>query len=204
MPLRQIVLASASPARLRLLRSAGFDPEVIVSGISEDGTAHASAHDAALALAVRKAQAVARRIRAEERDPPALVIGCDSVLDIDGLPHGKPSSGAEAAARWRSLRGREAVLRTGHCLIDLAGSPADREPEDEGLDMAMAPIAEVAATVVRFGSPTDDEIARYVGTGEPLSVAGAFTLDGRSAPFIDGVDGDPSNVIGLSITDLWV
>lgn len=208
------MLASASSARLRLLRTAGFDPEVVVSRAAEDDVGHLSPHDQALALAVRKARAVADRIADDRTTPPALVVGCDSVLDVDGTAYGKPASKAEALQRWFSLRGREAVLRTGHCVIDLAPSV---EPEREGRDLQLVPIAEVAATVVRFGSPTDEEIARYVGTGEPLGVAGGFTLDGWSAPFIDGVDGDPGNVIGLSlpllrvlverlglsVTDLW-
>lgn len=217
MATRRLILASSSPARLRLLRSAGFDPEVVVSGIDESGVDPERPHDAALTLAVRKAQAVATRLVGDGRTPPALVIGCDSVLDVDGVAYGKPASKSEAVERWQVLRGRSAVLRTGHAVVDLAVVDGGRDPEDEGLDMAMAPVAEVAATVVHFGSPTDEEVSRYVGTGEPLGVAGAFTLDGWSAPFIDGVDGDPSNVIGLSlpllrvlvarlglaITDLW-
>jgi septum formation protein len=215
--LRRLILASASPARLRLLRSAGFDPDVVVSGVDESDIEPSRPHEAALTLAVRKAEAVAARLADDAAYPPALIVGCDSVLDVDGVAYGKPASKAEALQRWYELRGRDAVLRTGHCVIDLGATAATREPEDEGLDMAMPPAAEVAATVVRFGNPTDDEIARYVGTGEPLGVAGAFTIDGWSAPFIDGVDGDPGNVIGLSlpllrtlvarfglsITDLW-
>ena len=203
MPLRRLVLASASPARLRLLRAAGFDPDVIVSGVDEDDLEPLPPAELAAELAERKARAVAERIRAQAGTPPSLVVGCDSVLDVDGTPYGKPGSKPEAIERWHVLRGRDAILRTGHCVIDLGG---DGEVHTE-----------VASTVVRFGSPTDEEIARYVGSGEPLGVAGAFTLDGRSAPFIDGVDGDPGNVIGLSlpllrslvertglsITDLW-
>jgi septum formation protein len=133
----------------------------------------------------------------------ALVVGCDSVLDIDGVAHGKPADAEEATARWKQMRGRAGVLRTGHCVIDTAA----------GNRRASA----VASTTVRFGEPSDAEIAAYVASGEPVHVAGAFTLDGRSAPFIEGIEGDPGTVIGLSlpllrgllaelgvaITDLW-
>lgn len=208
MPLRRLVLASASVARRRVLRNAGFEPDVVVSGVREDDIDLTSPGHAVEALAIRKATAVATRIADDTRQPPALVVACDSMLDVDGVAYGKPTSKVEAVERWQALRGRDGVLRTGHCVIDLAPTAAtDRRPH----------LSAVASTVVHFGHPTDDEIACYVGTGEPLGVAGAFTLDGRSGPFIDGIDGDPSNVIGislpllrdvvgqlgLSITDLW-
>jgi septum formation protein len=148
-------------------------------------------------LAHRKATAVAA-LR-----PDALVIGCDSLLDVDGTAWGKATSAGQAGQRWRGVRGRSATLFTGHCLIDAASS---------------VEAAEVVATVVRFGQPSDAEIEAYLATGEPLAVAGGFTIEGRGAPFVDAVDGDPGNVIGLSlpalrrllarlgvaITDLWV
>ncbi|WP_419997401.1 Maf family protein [Streptomyces boninensis] len=199
MPERRLVLASASPARLELLKQAGFDPHVIVSGVDEDALSAPTPGDLARILAEAKASVVARKGSAEG----ALVIGCDSVLELDGEALGKPADAAEATARWKAMRGREGVLQTGHCVIDTVS----------GRDTSAT-----ASTTVRFGEPTDDEIAAYVATGEPLHVAGAFTLDGRAAPFIDGIDGDHGNVIGLSlpmlrrllreldveITKLWV
>jgi septum formation protein len=196
------VLASASPARLRVLRDAGLDPEVQVSGVPEDGLDHLSPEKVAGILAERKAAAVADRLRGQSSYERALVIGCDSVFDLDGRPIGKPVDAQDAVARWQDMRGRAGKLHTGHHLIDLDGGGS---------------AGEVATTVVRFGTPDDAEIAAYVASGEPLPVAGAFTLDGRAAAFIDGIDGDPSNVIGLSmpllrrllaqlsvrITDLW-
>ncbi|MFK0223119.1 Maf family protein [Streptomyces vinaceus] len=193
-----LVLASASPARLNLLRQAGLAPHVIVSHFDEDALSADSPSELALALAEAKAGVVA----ALEEAAGALVIGCDSVLELDGEALGKPADAAEATARWKSMRGRAGVLRTGHCVIDTA---TGRQ------------VSATASTTVRFGEPTDAEVAAYVASGEPLHVAGAFTLDGLSAPFIEGIDGDPGNVIGLSmpllrsllaelgvsITDLW-
>ncbi|MYT68746.1 MULTISPECIES: nucleoside triphosphate pyrophosphatase [unclassified Streptomyces] len=179
-PSRRLILASQSPARLGLLRQAGFAPEVIVSGFDEDAVTAPTPAELALALAEAKASVVAAR--PEARD--ALVVGCDSVLDLDGEPLGKPADAEEATARWKAMRGRAGTLQTGHCVYDTAtGRYASG----------------IGSTVVRFGEPTDAEIAAYVATGEPLHVAGAFTLDGRSAPFIDGIDGDHGNVIGLSL-----
>jgi septum formation protein len=194
---RTLVLASASPARLGLLRQAGLDPKVRVSGVDEDALTAATPGELALVLAEAKARTVAALLADGE-----LVIGCDSVLELDGLALGKPADAAEARERWVSMRGREGVLRTGHCVIDTVTGRAS---------------SATASTTVRFGTPDDAEIAAYVASGEPLHVAGAFTLDGRSAPFVEGVDGDPGNVIGLSlpllrqlladlgirITDLW-
>jgi len=171
------VLASASPARLRLLRDAGLSPDVVVSGVDEDDVT-GSARDMVLELATRKAQAVACGV------DDALVIGCDSLLELDGEALGKPATTEAAVQRWQSMRGRSGVLHTGHCVVDTATG---------------ASAGDVCSTVVRFGTPSDEEIRAYVATGEPLQVAGAFTLDGRSAPFVDGIDGDPGNVIGISL-----
>jgi septum formation protein len=176
----RLVLASASPARLRLMTGAGLRPEVMISGIDEDQVTARDTATLVAALAARKAQAVAARPEATG----ALVIGCDSLLDVDGEAQGKPADPAAATARWRRLRGRSATLLTGHHLIDTSSGRASHG---------------VAGTVVRFGRPSDDEISAYVATGEPLAVAGSFTLDGRGGAFIDGIDGDPNNVIGLSL-----
>ncbi|MER6146456.1 nucleoside triphosphate pyrophosphatase [Streptomyces sparsogenes] len=195
---RALILASASPARRSLLRQAGLAFEVIVSGVDEDALSAETPAELARVLAEAKAGAVAALPEAAG----ALVIGCDSVLELDGQALGKPADAEEATARWKSMRGRSGVLRTGHCLIDTATG---------GRTSA------TASTTVHFGEPSDAEIAAYVASGEPLHVAGAFTLDGRSAPFIDGIEGDAGNVIGLSlpllrrllaelgvgITDLW-
>ena len=192
----RLVLASASPARRRLLVDAGFDPVVMVSGVDETLVEVATCRERVAVLAERKARAVATLA------PDALVVGCDSMLELGGDCLGKPADAREARRRWQHLRGSTATLLTGHFVIDgPGGGHADG----------------VAATVVRFGQPSDAEIDAYVASGEPLHVAGAFTLDGRSAPFIDGIDGDAGNVIGLSlpllrtllgrlgvtITDLW-
>ncbi|MHC3468157.1 nucleoside triphosphate pyrophosphatase [Streptomyces sp. 7R007] len=177
---RRLILASQSPARLNLLRQAGMAPEVIVSGVDEDSVTAPTPADLALALAEAKASVVAARPEAHG----AIVVGCDSVLDLDGEPLGKPADAEEATARWKAMRGRAGTLQTGHCVYDTTtGRYASA----------------TASTVVRFGEPTDEEIAAYVASGEPLYVAGAFTLDGRSAPFIEGIDGDHGNVIGLSL-----
>jgi septum formation protein len=196
-----LVLASASPARLATLRAAGMAPRVVVSGVDEDAVTAAlpdpSPASVCRALAEAKARVVAPSV------PGALVVGCDSILELDGEIHGKPASVEEARARWARMAGRTGTLLTGHCVIDTVSG---REA------------AGVGATTVRFGSPTPAELEAYLATGEPLRVAGAFTIDGFGGPFVDSIDGDPHTVVGLSLpllrrllgeldvrlTELWV
>ena len=175
---RRLVLASASPARLGLLRQAGFAPEVIVSGVDEDALTAPTPGELALVLAEAKAGVVAALPEAAG----ALVIGCDSVLAFEGEIFGKPAGPVEAAGRWRRMRGRSGVLHTGHCV---------RRGDEE--------FVETASTIVHFASISDAEIDAYVATGEPLHVAGAFTIDGLGGAFVTGVEGDHHNVIGLSL-----
>ena len=176
---RRLVLASASPVRLRVLREGGFAPEVIVSGVDEDDATGPTAK-VALVLAERKAAAVASRLSGE----PALVLGCDTVLDVDGETRGKPSSTDEARSWWESVAGRSATLHSGLCVID---SSTQRRASD------------VAITTIHYGRPSPAEMDAYLATDEPLAVAGAFTIDGYAAPFVDRIEGDHGNVLGLSL-----
>jgi septum formation protein len=161
-----------------VLRAAGLDPRVIVSGVDEDAYTAASTAELVSVLASAKAAAVAGGL------DDGVVIGCDSMLDLDGRAYGKPADPAEAIARWRDMAGRSGTLFTGHCVIDVATGHSAKA---------------VAATTVRFGAPSEEEIAAYVGTGEPLNMAGAFTIEGLGGWFVDSIDGDHNNVIGISL-----
>lgn len=174
----RLILASASPARLKTLQAAGLSPEVLVSGVDEDGVEAETAAELALKLAQLKAVAVAAD------QPRALVIGCDSLLEFEGEVLGKPADEAEAVDRWQRMRGRAGVLHTGHCVID-----THREVW----------LGRTASTQVRFAMVDDDEIHAYVASGEPLAVAGAFTIDGRGSAYVSGITGDPHNVVGISV-----
>ncbi len=178
---RRLILASASPARLRVLQWAGLAPEVLVSGVDEGGVDHLPVAERVAALARRKAAAVAARL---DRPEAALVIGCDSLLEFDGRAEGKPGSAARATALWRRMRTRTGLLHTGHCVID-TGTGIEASASD--------------AALIRFGDPSDAEIEAYVATGEPLQVAGAFTLEGFGAAWIESIDGNYGGVTGLSI-----
>lgn len=179
--LPRIVLASASPSRQRLLRSSGINPQIVVSGVDEEDSAYSnlSPSELVIALAIVKAHTVRKEI-----DYPALIIGCDSTFEFSGESLGKPMTAERAIERAKRLRGNSGILYTGHCVID-----TEKEIE----------VSDVVATRVFFGNMTDAEIADYVATGEPLNVAGGFTLDGLSAPFISRIEGESSNVIGLSL-----
>lgn len=184
--LMRFVLASASPARTRLLGDAGVRHSIVVSHVDEDAVvAHAgwtNAHAVAGGLAAAKARDVANKL-----GPGHLVLGCDSVFDIDGEIHGKPSSASQAWTRWQRMRGGDGVLYTGHHVVDT----------DRGLE-----VTRVASSTVYFADPTDEELDAYIATGEPLRVAGGVTIDALGAPFISRIDGDHSNVMGLSIPTL--
>ena len=176
-----LVLASQSPARLATLRSAGVEPVVIVSGVDESQLDGLPPAELALQLAELKCAAVSGR---DDLPVGALVLGCDSVLDLDGAAFGKPDDAEDAVRRWRAMRGRSGVLRTGHSLRDTATGRV---------------AAETASTTVHFADLGDDEIAAYVATGEPLVVAGAFTVDGLGGAFVTGIEGDHHNVVGVSL-----
>ena len=201
------VLASASPARRAVLRAAGIEPYVVVSAVDEDAVVAALADPdpggVVATLAAAKASDVAARVAGTH--PDAVVVGCDSMLLIDGELVGKPGTPDAARRRWERMAGGRGELLTGHAVVRLAGGERHRTA------------AGTASTTIRFGTPDPAELDAYIGSGEPLSVAGAFTLDGLGGWFVDGVDGDPSSVIGISlpltrrllagvgvrVTDLW-
>lgn len=181
------MLASASPARLATLRAAGVDPEVVVSGVDESVVSETDPAVFVSRLAGLKAQAVVERLTAEQEQSDGWVLGCDSVLAFDGEILGKPGDAADAVRRWQRMRGRSGVLHTGHCLVDLRWGTEIRRS---------------VATSVHFAQLSDEEIQAYVATGEPLQVAGAFTVDGLGGAFVTRIEGDHHNVVGLSLPAL--
>jgi nucleoside triphosphate pyrophosphatase len=186
----RLILASASSGRRRVLQQAGIDPVVLVSGVDEDAVIAALPDDTALpdvvcALATAKANDVHSRLSAEMADD-CVVIGCDSMLELDGRLRGKPGTVAAARRQWEAMAGRVGVLHTGHAVHRLHRGDIRRE-------------AETGSTTVHFARPSAEELQAYLATDEPLAVAGSFTLDGYGGWFVDRIEGDPSNVIGLSL-----
>ncbi|MCL3862634.1 nucleoside triphosphate pyrophosphatase [Actinotalea sp. K2] len=196
-----LLLASASPARLTTLGRVGIDALVQVSGVDEDAVLAAATQrfgvlapvDAVLLLAQAKAQAVVDRLETLDVPEDVLVLGCDSLLDLDGIALGKPRDAEDAVARWRQMRGRSGVLHTGHWLVDA------RPVVAEGGAGTGGTLGTTSSTTVHFGDLSDGEIDAYVATGEPLAVAGAFTVDGLGGAFIEGIEGDHHGVVGLSL-----
>ena len=177
----KIVLASASVSRRRLLESAGLKPTIMVSHVDEetDFFNAMTPADMVIALAITKAHTIREQI-----DFPAIIIGCDSTFEFDSQSLGKPATPEIAIERASRVRGNSGLLHTGHCIID---TTKDKE------------ISSIVTTKVTFDNMTDTEIADYVATGEPLHVAGGFTLDGFSSPFIPSIEGDYTNVVGISM-----
>ena len=177
----QVILASSSTSRLRLLESAGITPRVLISGVDEEASEFdlLSPSELVIALAILKAHTVK-----ENAPENSLIIGCDSTFEFNGKSLGKPGNRENAIARCKELSGQSGYLHTGHCLIDLK----------QGIELS-----ERSTAKVHFAQMTEAEIIDYVDSGEPLNVAGGFTLDGLSAPFITNIEGDPSGIIGLSL-----
>ncbi len=177
----QVILASSSASRLRLLESAGITPKVLISGVDEEASEFdlLSPAELVIALAILKAHTVK-----ENAPENSLIIGCDSTFEFKGKSLGKPGNRENAIARCKELSGKSGYLHTGHCLIDLK----------QGIELS-----ERSTAKVQFAQMTEAEIIDYVESGEPLNVAGGFTLDGLSAPFITNIEGDPSGIIGLSL-----
>lgn len=194
-----LVLASASPGRAKVLTDAGIDFAVQVSAVDEDAVLARAVErfgelgpaDTALLLAKSKAEDVA----AMEEADGAVVLGCDSVFEFDGVAYGKPYTAEVATARWEAMSGKSGILHTGHWLID-------NRSEEDGDGGSGATIGAVSSTTVNFESLDAGEIAAYVATGEPLPCAGGFTIDGRGAAFIRGIEGNPHTVIGLNVSTL--
>lgn len=182
----RFILASRSPARLATLRAAGIEPEVIVSDVDEEaieaGLPDATPAELAQVLATAKAEDVATQVQGD-----AIIVGCDSVFELDGIAYGKPGNAATARERWQGMFGRAGTLHTGHQVIDTAtGRRA----------------AATTSTIVHMGTMSEQEMTDYLASGEPLEVAGGFTLDGLGGAFVERIEGDPSNVVGISLPTL--
>lgn len=186
----RVVLGSASPGRRKVLRQAGIEPLVVVSGVDEDsvisGLGDAAPDVVTAALATAKAEQAARSLDTSVT-ADCVVIGCDSMLYCDGQLRGKPASADEAKRQWQTMGGRTGELHTGHCIIRLRDNEITHQ------------IAETLVTRVHFAVPSAAELDAYVDSGEPLQVAGSFTIDGLGGWFVDAVDGDPSSVVGISL-----
>lgn len=216
-PVARLILASASPARARVLEHAGITFEVMVSDVDEDAvvaSARARGEDLTCAgTATLLARAKAQDVATRDEAAGALVLGCDSVFELDGTPYGKPYEVEVAVERWRQMRGRTGTLHTGHWMISAGDRGADT---DDGAG-ARAGAGRTVSTQVSFAEPTETQVRAYAESGEPLLCAGAFTIDGRGAAFVREVTGDHLSVIGVSphavgqllvdldvdITDLW-
>jgi septum formation protein len=179
----RLVLASASPARLETLRRAGVHPTVVVSDVDESLVDTDDIHELVSELARRKAEAVAAEVLPTE---DVVIVGCDSMLEVDGVPYGKPGSPAAAAELWRRLSESTGLLVTGHHVIVSSGGKVHSANRN-------------AETLVSFADVSEEEIQAYAATGEPEGVAGGFTIDGYGGPFITGIEGDPHNVVGISL-----
>ena len=182
----RLILASRSPARLATLRAAGIEPEVIVSDVDEEaieaGLPTATPAELAQVLATAKAEDVATKVQGD-----AIIVGCDSVFELDGIAYGKPGNEATARERWQRMFGRAGTLHTGHQVIDTASGRR---------------AAATTSTIVHMGTLSEQEMADYLASGEPLEVAGGFTLDGLGGAFVERIEGDPSNVVGISLPTL--
>ena len=183
----RLILASASPARARILQAAGIPFTVLVSDVDEDAVSARHPEATPVETALLLAQAKARDVAARPEAADALVVGCDSVFELDGVPYGKPWEPEVAVARWLLQSGRSGDLHTGHWVVDTRGG---------------SQAGGTSSATVTFAPVDEDQIRAYVATQEPLQCAGAFTIDGRGAAFIESVQGDPNAVIGLSVSAL--
>lgn len=183
----QLVLASSSPARLATLRGAGARPVPVVPDVDETAALGESIGHLTARLAQQKCRCVIDALNEEHRlDVPSVVLGCDTLLETEGHIYGKPGTPEAAIVRWYRMRGRQGIIHTGHHVVVVR-------------DGTLHEMTRVATTVVTFADLSDAEIARYVATGEPQVVAGGFTIDGFGGPFITRIEGDPHNVVGISL-----